>query len=88
MYACVFVCVLAVYNKVQAQRILTREFKLWTFLQGSESRVATFLAEICVMSHQSLCVCVCARARARVAGRISMCVNHPFHISHVSQSGV
>ena len=51
---CVFVCVLAVYNKAQAQRISNREFKLWTFLQGTESRVATFLAETCVMSHQSL----------------------------------
>ena len=50
---CVFVymCVLAVYN---TQRISNREFKLWTFLQGTESRVATFLAETCVMSHQSL----------------------------------
>ena len=48
-------------------------FKLWTFLQGTESKVATFLAETCVMSHQSisrqaktnsepLTVCVCARA--------------------------
>ena len=46
--------VLAVYNKAQAQRISNREFKLWTFLQGTESRVATFLAETCVMSHQSL----------------------------------
>ena len=27
---------------------------LWTFLHGTESRVATFPAEICVMSHQSL----------------------------------
>ena len=49
---CVCVCVLAVYNKAQAHRISNREFKLWTFLQGSESRVATFLAETCVMSHQ------------------------------------
>jgi len=47
-------CVLAVYNKAQAQRISNREFKLWTFLQGTKSRVATFLAETCVMSHQSL----------------------------------
>ena len=47
------VCVLAVYNKAQAQIISNREFKLWTFLQGTESRVATFLAETCVMSHQS-----------------------------------
>jgi len=46
------VCVSAVYNK--AQRISNREFKLWTFLHGTESRVATFLAETCVMSHQSL----------------------------------
>jgi len=55
----VYVCVcvfffLAVYNKAQAQRISNREFKLWTFLRGTESRVATFLAETCVMSHQSL----------------------------------
>ena len=47
-------CVLAVYYKEQAQRISNREFKLWTFLQGTESRVATFLAETCLMSHQSL----------------------------------
>ena len=46
-------CVLAVYNKARAQRISNREFKLWTFLQGTESTVATFLAETCVMSHQS-----------------------------------
>ena len=51
---CVCVCVLAVYNKAQAQIISKREFKLWTFLRGTESRVATFLAETCVMSHQSL----------------------------------
>ena len=51
---CLFVCILAVYNKAQAQRISNRKFKLWTFLQGTESRVATFLAETCVMSHQSL----------------------------------
>ena len=53
---CVIVCVgvLAVYNKVQEQRISNHEFKLWTFLQGTESRGATFLAETCVMSHQSL----------------------------------
>ena len=50
----VCVCVLAVYNKAQAQRISNREFKLWMFLQGTEFRVATFLAEICVVSHQSL----------------------------------
>ena len=54
---CVCACVLAVYNK--AQRISNREFKLWMFLQVTESRVATFLAETCVMSHQSLCVYVC-----------------------------
>ena len=47
-------CVLAVYNKAQAQRISNREFKLWTFLQGTEFRVATFLDETCVMSHQSI----------------------------------
>ena len=44
--ACACMCVLAVYNKAQAQRISNREFKLWTFLQGTESRVATFLAEM------------------------------------------
>ena len=27
-------CVLAVYNKAQAQKISKREFKLWTILQG------------------------------------------------------
>jgi len=50
---CVCVCVffLALYNK--AQGISKYEFKLWTFLQGTESRVATFLAETYVMSHQS-----------------------------------
>ena len=50
---CVCVCVLAMYYKAQAQIISNREFKLWTFLQGTESRVATFLAETCVMSHQA-----------------------------------
>jgi len=47
-------CVLAVFNKAQAQIISNREFKLWRFLQGTESRVATFLAETCVMFYQSL----------------------------------
>ena len=51
---CLCVCVLAVYNKAQAQIISNREFKLWTFLQETVSRVATFLAETSVMSHQSL----------------------------------
>ena len=49
MYVCMCVwgvCVLTVYNKAQAQRISNHEFKLWTFLQGTEYRVATFLAEI------------------------------------------
>ena len=41
---CVRACVLAMCNKAQAQIISYREFKLWTFLQGTESRVATFLA--------------------------------------------
>ena len=45
---CVCVCVLAMNNKAQAQRVSNREFKLWTFLQGTQSRVATFLAEVCV----------------------------------------
>jgi len=31
-----------------------REFNLWTILQGTQTRVATFHAETCVMSHQSL----------------------------------
>ena len=57
VYVYVYKCVcglffLAVY--IKAQRISNREFKLWRFLQGNESRVATFLAETCVMSHQSL----------------------------------
>ena len=51
IYIYIYVCVLAVYNKAQAQRISNREFKLWTFLQGTESRVATFLAETYIMSH-------------------------------------
>ena len=46
---CTCACVLAVYNKAQAQRILNHEFKLWMFLQGTESRVATFLAETYVV---------------------------------------
>ena len=67
MHVCVFyLCII---------RISNREFKLWTFLRGTESRVATFLAETCVMSHQCgmnisgfffyparpkcACVCVC-----------------------------
>ena len=61
IYVCVCVCVcvrararvLAVYNKAQAQIISNREFKIWTFLPGTESRVATVLADTCVMSHQS-----------------------------------
>ena len=49
VYVCVRACVLAVYNKAQGQIIiLNREFNLWTFLQGAESTVATFLAETCV----------------------------------------
>ena len=64
-------CILARYNKEQIQRISNREFKLWTFLQGTESRVATFLAEICVISHQSrVCVYVC------VLVRMYVCVNY------------
>ena len=52
---CVYVCVcLAVYNKAQTQRISNRKFKLWIFLQETETRVATFLVGTCVMSHQSL----------------------------------
>ena len=58
-------CVLAVYNEAQAQNTSNREFKLWTFLQGTESRAATFLAEtsvcMCLIGClcASLCVCVC-----------------------------
>ena len=53
MYVWVYVCVfvVAVYYKAQAQIISNREFKFWTFLQGTESRVAIVLAETCVMSH-------------------------------------
>jgi len=47
-------CVLAVYNKAQARRMSNREFKLWTILHGTVSGVATFHAETCVTSHQSL----------------------------------
>ena len=54
MFVCVCVFFLAVYNKAQAQGISNREFKLWTFLRGTESRVATFLAETCVMSHHAV----------------------------------
>ena len=72
MRVCASACVLAVYNKAQAQIISNREFKLWTILQATESRVATFHAQTCAISHQSLsrqatkskslcvCVCVCA----------------------------
>ena len=69
-YMCVFeqslslslsVCVrvLAVYNKAQAPapRISNHEFKLWTFLQGTESRVATFLAETCIICNVSPVPC-------------------------------
>ena len=52
---CVRLRVLAVYNKAQAHIISNREFKLWTFLQGTESRLATFLAETSVMSHHIKC---------------------------------
>ena len=71
MFVRVCVCerVLAVYNKAHAQRIANCEFKLWTFLRGTESRVAIFLAETCVMCvcvcmFVCVCECVCARARA------------------------
>jgi len=46
---CTFLCVLAVCIMAHVQRISNREFKLWTFLQGTESRVATFLAETYVI---------------------------------------
>jgi len=55
------VCVSAVYHKAQAQGISNREFKLWTFLQETESRVATFHAETCVV-WVCVCVCVCMHA--------------------------
>jgi len=48
--ACVHECILAVYNKAEAQRLSNREFKLWTIIQVTESREA----ETSVMSHQSL----------------------------------
>ena len=57
MFGCVFV--LAVWNMALAQIILKRELKLWKIPQGTESRVATFHAEICVMFCQCVCVCVC-----------------------------
>ena len=69
---CMCVCVLAMYNK--AQRISNREFKLWRFLQGTESRGATFLAETCVMSHQSLCVRAYVCVRAWIRGCVRVCV--------------
>ena len=41
---CLCVCVfLAMYNKAQAQRISNREFKLWTFLQGTHPEWRLFL---------------------------------------------
>ena len=46
--------VLAMHNKGRTQRISNREFKLWTFLQWTKSRMATFHAETCVMSRQSI----------------------------------
>jgi len=46
--------VLAVWNKALRQRISKYEFKRWMILQGTETRVVIFHAEICVMSHQSL----------------------------------
>jgi len=36
---------LVMYKQGQAQIISNCEFKLWTFLRGTESRVATFLAK-------------------------------------------
>jgi len=70
---------LAVYNKAQARRIL----------QETESRVATFHAETCVMSHQSLSlslslwggvlcvcmyVCVCVCVCVSARSRVNRCV--------------
>ena len=74
------VCVLAVYN-AQAQRISSHEFKLWTFLQGTQSIVATFLDETCVISHQSLanmyvCVCVCVCLSLSLS--VCVCLNVAF----------
>ena len=48
-------CVLAMYNKIQAERISNREFKLWTILQGTEPRVATFHAETCGSAFKYVC---------------------------------
>ena len=42
LYVCVGECVLDVYNKAQVQRISKCEFKLLTFLRGTETRVPTF----------------------------------------------
>ena len=40
-------------NKVIAQIISNRKFKLWAIRQGTEARVATFRAERCIMSYES-----------------------------------
>ena len=61
---CVFF--FTVYNMAQAQRISNREFKLWKFLQRTESRVATFLAETCVMPHQSLFLSHQAKSKCKL----------------------
>ena len=50
--------VITMWNKALAQRIAKCELKLWTILQGTESRVVTFHAETCVSSPQCECVCV------------------------------
>ena len=72
-------CVLAVYNKAQAQRISNREFKLCTFLEGTEFRVATFLAETCVMSNQSLSRQTKSKYESPTAVEFG-CINMPFLI--------
>jgi len=51
---CVCVCVLAVWNKAQAQRITKRELQVRIILQKTKSRVATFHAETCVLSSISI----------------------------------
>jgi len=47
-------CVLTECNKVQAQNISHREFKLRTIHRAAESREVSFRGETCVMSQHSL----------------------------------
>ena len=67
---CVCVCVLPAYNKAQTQIISNREFKLWMILQGTNSRVATFNIETCVMYPQSMCVSACVRVCVSECARV------------------